>query len=318
MKTAKRILTVALALMLIFALAAPSFASDNSTAAQYTQNASGSYPAFSSDGSGTVYLTILSNKVGSNYIARYNLPVPITSSDHANTYCTAYEALLAADTYYSDLVFRWGYDPIPTGYSHSVTGVKDTTVDANNFFGISLSPIEYDKVGYMFRIEDKFPILASSDCPSGWDTSLYGPCGASLEEAYITNGQHITVYFANAMNVTNGTKYQKIHSCNYDSSTNTLTFCAMSSRSYYGSAPNYKWTIGSFTTVSSSTVDVLVNGVQYTAHYISGSNPNTYEITGITANSGTNTLIIPPTFKSVTTNYSTYNALKTTGAYCEF
>jgi len=321
-------------MMLVFALAAPAMATAGVYTASYEQNASGSYPDFSSTGSGTIYLTIMSNKVGNNYIARYNLPISITAEDHDEDgnpdYCTAYEALLAADadnTNYPELSLRWGYyNNLPTGASYALTGVKDTTV-SSDYLGISLDPIELGKIGYMFRIDDEFPILNSTNWPNNWSESTYGPCGAALEQAYITDGQYLTVYFADAKAQSEATNYLKIDGYQYLSSYNYLMLCVTGSTSYYGPAYTYKWYINDFAPLSSSaipTLSVKVNGTTKTAYYYTATQEySVYIVTNVANLLSENTVEIVPDFttrygKDSSNNPIAYQAMIYTGAYGVF
>lgn len=294
-------------MMLVFALAAPAMATAGDYNAYYVQNASGSYPDFSSTGSGTIYLTILSNKVSNKYIARYNLPIAITAGDHDEDgdpdYCTAYEALIAADndnTNYPYLSFRWGYYPdVPLGASYALTGIKDTTVDSSNYFGISLSPLDLGKVGYMFRINDKFPILANADYPSGWNTTTQGLSGADLAHAYVQDGDHITVYFADADNANDATEYIKIDTINR-TGTSIVKITMSSHATYYGPAYDYYWNLpASFSTLTSSGFSAKVNGSSATVSLVNG----VYWLTGVSLHSGTNTVEILPRFHTVASTF---------------
>ena len=296
-------------MMLVFALAAPSFAADGDDAS-YVQNSIANSPDFSATGAGTVYLTILSNSVNGNYIARFNEAISIESNDHAHDYCTVYEVLVEAHNDIPDLIFTIQSSTIPTGTSNAVVGVKDNSVSNSITFGPVLSYDYYN--GWMFRINNQFPLLNQADWPSGW-TASDGPIGASIEQAYVTNGQTITLYCADMKNSLRGTHYLMVDDCVRNG--NTLVLNLSASQSYYDASNSYYWVIDDFALVDDSVYSftVMVNGDYKFAYY---SSDGVFTISGVTDTSGTVTII--PTFNNHTSGGIAYGIPKITGATVEF
>jgi len=309
MKTAKRLITMLFVLVLIFALAAPGFATAGVATASYTQNPLDSAPTVT--GTFTVYLTILSNKIGDDYIARYDLPVSMGATGVTDTYFVS-DVLAAAQSQYSWLTIYSTTSTVLTGDSSAVTWVVDSDVSTTKQFGPVLS---YDyRNGWMFRIDDMYPLLNSADWPSG-HTSSDGPLGATIEQAYVTANNRITLYFADTANATKATNCVKIDGYQYLSQYNILLIMVSASSSYYDAGNNNYWEISDYSYLTLSSLNVKVNGAAKTATLYS---TGVYMITNVSTISGENTIEVLPQFNSHTNNGVTYGITTYTGAAGNF
>lgn len=302
-KTAKKIITLVLALALIFMLCVPGFAF--STSAKYTQVKLANAPTVT--GTFTVYLDIIGYSRDGDNIARYKLPVSMGASGVTDTYFVI-DVLLAAQSQYNWLTFYTGSYTVITGTSTAITGVKDTDV-SNTLFG--LLPI-VGRYGWMFRIDNKFPCLNSADWPSGW-TSSDGPLGATIEQAYVTANKTISLYFADAGESSAPTKFTGIGAADYDATHHTLEIDLYASNSYYADLTNY-WYIKSFAIIPDNTlVSVKVNGTTYSGY----TNDGTLTITdsALPIVTGTNEIELLPIETTYINGGVTYGVALYTGSY---
>ena len=304
MKTAKRILTVALALMLIFAMAAPSFA--------YTPPADAAYYLSTTEPSlsvgDTVYVSILSNKVGSDYISYFNIDVNIPTAGvyHVSDILN----LLQNDNRY-DLTFYTRPDEVLTGTAQYLYAVTDDNIlDLNNdpvVFGPNYP--EYDRAGWMFRINDRFPLIPSThpDWPSGYNEDAKGPIGATIDQAYVQNGNYISLYFGLAQENEQTTTDMKVVSVSNDTVNERFYFAVTESTCYYDDDYPYYWNIGAFGHPNYQSIDVVLNNTPYTAYAYGYSGNNTwYRIYNCNAASGVNILEIIPDYDTYTGTNGTY------------
>ena len=307
MKITKRLVTVVLALMLVFALAAPAMAMSD-TSASYTQVALTNAPTIT--GTFTIYLSIDSSNIYNNNtedeyeIHRYKLPVTMGTAGVTKTYYVS-DVLVEAMNDYPALSFTdsSGNEIIST--SSYVYGVTDSDVDSTISFH-PLTDINY-RNGWMFRIDGKYPILNSADWISGW-TSANGPCGAAINQAYLTqSGQTIEFYFADASSSALATKTVCIDSHSYDSSAKKLTLTFYQSNSWYDSATNY-WNINNYSVLASSSIWVKIdNGSMRT---LSTNASGQATISNITLSSGSHTITILPQYNNYINGSYTYGILK--------
>lgn len=315
MKTTKKIITLVLALALIFALAAPSFAVFGNTAC-YEQNALDNVPTIT--GTFTVYLTFISETRNGSYIGRYDLPVYMGASGVTDEYYVR-DVLLAAQSQYSDWLTLYGNAyTVLTGSSTALVGVKDSDVSSTTIFGPVLS--YSGRNGWMFRIDNKFPLLDPADWPTDPDhpendyTEEDGPLGATIEQAYVQPNQHITFYFAEASSSSSATTYMKITSLNYNSNTKKLTINVSGSSSYYDTEANgFYWHIspfGSFTAPYG--FYIIINGSSY---YLANLNSGSATLSNVSPSSGEITVEIMPLVESYSYGGVNYGITTFTGAY---
>ncbi len=308
---AKKILSLVLAMMLVFALAAPAMAYTPNNSA-YRQVAIASAPTIPANS--TVYLSIVSNEVSGSHIGRYDLPISISTADQ---YDVA-DILVLAHAQYPALTFYYDSDTVLTGASQRLYGVKDTTVSTTQIFGPN-EP-EYDKIGWMFRIDNQFPLLNSADWPSNYNEDTKGPIGATIEQAYVEAGQHIFLYFAGAQTETNATHYVKISNFAHTSGSKTVTFQLFDCYCWYDTEANdFYWHIEPYDEeLASSSFTATLNGTAVSLSYYSGC----FHIynKSITANQNY-TLVINPQYHSIQSTispYTSYSAPSYTGTGCTF
>jgi hypothetical protein len=259
MKNMRKLFGVLLAVALVFSIAGPAFAVPPSVAS-YTQVPLDEAP--SASGVFTVYLSICSNRVNGddNYIHRYDLPVSMGASGVTDTYYVT-DVLVAADSQYNWLTIYSRIDTVITGDSTYVYGVKDTDVSPTVF-----SPVtSYDYYnGWMVRIDDKYPLLNSANYPAGWTYAVNGPLGATIDQMYVTGGEHISLYFADTLNLARATEYTVVDSAFYDATYDELTMDIYGSYSYYRSG-DYYWIINDFYGLDTVDVTIKVDGNTYPA-----------------------------------------------------
>lgn len=304
---AKKIIAIVLAMMLAFALAAPSFAMSDSSAS-YTQVALANAPTIT--GTFTIYLSIDSSYISNNYteddyeIHRYRLPVTMGADGVTKTYYVS-DVLDEAMNDYPALSFTDSSGVEITETSGYVYGVIDSDVDSTISFH-PLTSINY-RNGWMFRIDGKYPLLNSANWPDGW-TSTDGPCGAAINQAYLTeSGQTVEFYFADTSSSALATKTVCVDSHSYNASTKKLTLTFYQSNSWYNSPSNY-WNINNYSALESSSVWVKIdNGYRRT---LTTDSNGQVTISNVTLSSGSHTITIVPQYNTYLIGSYTYGILK--------
>ncbi|CDA92371.1 putative uncharacterized protein [Firmicutes bacterium CAG:238] len=290
-KRIKKAFAILMALVMVFAMSTTAFAlADDS--AKYTQAAKDNAPTVT--GEFTVYLSISSNQVNGKYINDYKIPVTMGAAGVTKAYFVK-DVILAA-------MNQAGF---PYAFKSKKAGeIVDFNADSDYVYGIACTDSEgttlFEPVtdynnynGWMFRIDDRYPMLNSADWPSGW-TSAKGPCGASIEQAYVKAGQTISFYFSDTASADNATRFLKIKSKAYTEATSKLTINIKTSYSYYRDSDWY-WFVYDFTNAAAgNTMTVKVNGTSYEATTSSGK----IIIQNFTLASGTNTIEIMPIFNA--------------------
>ena len=258
MKLAKRILTAALALMLIFAMAAPSFAivsgnqPSNGGNSYYVQTNLSDYYV---NGQITVKLHVTTFKysANSNFIDRvYN--VTVGTPGVSNQLITVKQVLDKADQDNSDIAFHITSPYIGQNgtYEYFLDGIQDTT--PNTWYNAAIlykSSTAYP-CSYMFRINGMIPYYY----PSGSTTSI----GCLISDAYVTAGDTIDLYYATAQNQTWGTRVE------YVRQVSNKTFQLLDAQCYKPSN-QIDWTLTQWTPVyTDDYVDIYIDGVLTTVY----------------------------------------------------
>lgn len=286
---------ITISLIMVFTMNSSAFALGD-TAGSYIQVPLASAPKVS--GQFTVYLSISSNRVNGQYIHRYNLPVSMGASGMNKTYYVS-DVMVAAQNQYSWLTVQ--------GLSNNyINGIIDSTI-GTTVFGPVTSYDYYN--GWMFRINGKYPLLNQADWPSGW-TSTMGPCGAAINQAYVTAGQKIDFYHADTMNTTRATHSFKNDPVSY--SNGVLNTKLYSSYSYFDASNNYKWIIKNYSLVKSKTFQVMIDG-SISKTIVCDSSGNA-KVTGLSLSSGSHTIEILPQFVT----FGIYGIPKYSGAKFNF
>lgn len=215
-KYTKKLLALAMVLAMVLSLGVSAYAVAYEDGT-YVQDPLADASEHAITGTATVYLSIISDRVyDSNgayvQIERYNLPVIIGTSGVTNTYYVS-DVLYAAKQQNNWLKFysASGYEisSIPS----YLYGIKDTVESSSTVF----QPAEYDYMdvedwfededdaweayfqylcnGWMFRINNKMPLLDEADWPANY-IGVVDYCGAAITEAYVEAGDSIVLYFA--------------------------------------------------------------------------------------------------------------------------
>ncbi len=268
-----------------------------SSSASYTMVPLASAPKES--GQFTVALSIdtslTSAGSGGGYFDINSLPVTLGSSSSPATVYHVTDVLVAAAQQYPSLAFlATGGAPITSGSSYmesvSITDVGGTTYNFAPDYGYSY----YN--GWMFRIDDMFPMLNPADYPTGWDPITQGPVGAAINQAYVQRGETVDLYFADAEQASTATQYARFENASYSSG--TLTAQIKTSVAYYDVSNNFWWTVLNFVPLANTQVSVRIDGgpaSQYTTNssgYIS--------ISGLSLAAGRHSLTLRPQFFSGT------------------
>jgi hypothetical protein len=292
----KRILSIALALVLVFsAFGGAALALPGDPAASYTQVPLASAPGV--PGQFTVDLSIDTPaiSIGGSYFDVNSIPVILgnASIEEPQVYYVV-DVLVAAEQQYSQLeFFEYGTTPLSTRSSYmdnmSITS-GGTTYNFASDYGYSY----YN--GWMFRVNDKFTMLNAADYPAGWDPTTDGPVGAAINQAYVENGVTVDLYFANADQTTTATQYERFESASYSGS--TLTAQITTSVAYNDLSNNYWWTVTNFAPLASTTVSVYIDGNTANTYTLTTDSSGNISITGLTLPAGTHSLTLVPQFIS--------------------
>ncbi len=288
MKTSRKLLVLVLALAMVFACAVPAMAMSD-TGTSYLEPTS--HPV--ENNSFTVTLSIHSGKIGSgssasNAINRYFYVVNMGEDGHPGSYTVA-DVLNAADAQYNWLSFVYN------GESHHpgtfVSGVVDSSVvDANN------SPITFEPVsitdgtrtgycGWMFMVNGKYPKIDATN-------------GALINQAYVKDGDHIDLFFANSLTSTNATRRVFLEPYSY--SGGTLKLKGWSAYSYYTSSG--AWVISSsYTPITSGYFSIKIDNTIYSRQF---NNSGLVSINNI--GSGLHTITIMPKYNTFTSGSGSY------------
>lgn len=296
MKTAKRILTVALALMLIFALAAPSFAMVSANqpasggASNYIQSTSTTYQM---SGTFTVHLNIYSGQ-DAGY-GTINSTYDITMGSAGVTkYYTVKDVLdaAAASSSGTNLSFTTSTNDY---HDYYLQGVSNSNVGFNHLF--EARSLKYNYVtyycGWMFRINGMLPYYY----PSGSST----PKACLISDAYVTADDTIDLYFANVYTQSLATKVRKVV---YVTPASGSSYLQLLEAECYVPSGQTDWTLTAWAPVASQTVSIKVDGANQSV---------TTDANGVftcSVSSGTHTF----RFNTTTTQYS-YKVGSTTYYY---
>ena len=296
MKTAKRILTVALALMLIFALAAPSFALQTTGyvpvlngAPYYIQGADSLYEM---DGTFTVYLSMYTGIYDGVGPVDTVVPVTMGSTGATDVKYTVAQVLAAAQSQYSGVVFDTS-TPDPTHYHSSyLYGVEITA--SNVTVSYNALPLKYNNnyyyCGWMFRINGMIPFYTHTvDGESVTE-------GCLISDAYVTANDVIDLYYDNMYTQSLATK---AYTVKYVGKTlGTPTFQVLGTESYVNSSGE-NWTVTNWAKVTNSTMTVKIDGVSYS---VTTDSNGKFTKTGLS--SGTHTIQIQSASYSTAFSYT--------------
>lgn len=192
-KYTKKLLALAMVLAMVLSLGVSAYA-DVDTDGTYIQSAT----APTITGTATVYLSVVSDRVygtGNSYqqYTLYNEPITIGTSGITQTYYVS-DVLNAAKASKGWTFYNSNDQAISTVSSY-LYGLKPTSTSPiykpleygwEDFIDGNVEVMEYLQYccnGWMFRINNKIPLTAANT-------------GATINQAYVENGDHVFVYFA--------------------------------------------------------------------------------------------------------------------------
>ena len=254
----KKLITLLLALTMVFACAVPVMADEQTITHQdptLEQPVSSAHPT--ETGTFTVYLSVGSYSLyggSTNYvIERQYYPVTMGADGVTDKYYVS-DVLANAISQYPWLSLYYYTGTIISGTPPYVYQLSDTSVFNNYKFGHLGTTSDYN--GWMFRINGQFRLINSSEIPAGNSA----PYGASITQAYVNAGDRIDLVLCNANNDAYSTHWTLIDNITYTN--NVLNFYIVSSDSYYDS--NNDWQIGNYETADNFSCTVYVDGVAHT------------------------------------------------------
>ena len=318
MKLAKRILTAALALMLIFAMSAPGFALQTSGYVPtlnglpyYIQNTNTN--VYKVNGTFTVYLSIYSGMYDNNGPINTILPVSMGASGVFGAKYTVAQVLTAAQSQYPNVIAFDTTTPDPTHYHSSyLFGVEQTSVTPSVSYTalplVSGSQICYS--GWMFRINGMIPFYTHT---VGNETVTEG---CLITDAYVTKNDVIDLYYDNMYTQSLATKVIAI--AYLGTSNGNATFQVLGSESYCNSL-GQNWTVTNWAKVTNSTMTVIIDGVS-----TSVTTDNNGQFTTSSYSNGFHTIQFSSTMFSTAFTYNDgqtthyYNVPNYVGMYCRF
>ncbi len=257
---AKKIVSLVLAMMLVFALALPSFAIVSGNQPTYPNGASYYVQANNSDyyvnGQITVHLHVVTYKYPVNTFVDRVYNVTVGTANATNQLITV-----------ADVLTKLEQDNVGIGFSilypnnqYLLNGVHDTLNQANDWYygAILYKGSTAHACNYMFRINGMLPYYY----PSGSTT----PIGCLISDAYVTDGDTIDLYYANAykQNLATGVEFIR--------QVSNKTFQILYSKCYYTNPNNSNdWNPTAWTLpYVSEYVDIFVDGVSITV-YVDGN-----------------------------------------------
>lgn len=297
MKTSKKLLAVVLALVMILACTVTAMADDPVDPGSYVQ--SGSY---SITGTFNVTLTIQSYATSTmNPISRYSYTVDMGTAGVSDVY-TVKDVLVRAAAKYSWLSFEFGSDSAhPGAYLY---GVKDTSKSSSFLEAMIMyrnSTAYYN--GWMFRINGMIPMVDTTN-------------SALITEAYVSPGDNITIYYANADSQSTSTIFSKLVYDSANSSSTTIAYKVLVSNCYYDNSST--WTIEDYSVLpANSTVTVYVDNQTTGQSKTIDANGNiTFNVSSF--GTGTHTIWLSPTYLTYTNGSTTYYVPRRTGSLVGF
>ena len=257
-KTTKKIITLVLALALIFALCAPAFAKVPANQPSYNgvpyyiQGADSDYEM---DGIFHVYLNIYSGIYDGNGPIDTVLDVTMGSANAVDQKYTVSQVLTAAHSQYP----AYSFDVQSPYLNHESWMQGITYTNQGVSYTYEALPLHYSNIlfpcGWMFRINGMIPFYI----PSGEND----PIGCLITDAYVTADDAIDLYYDNIYTQQLATK---VYTCLYlGMDDEDATFCLLGSECYvpYGSS---NWTVSNWAKVvtgNNTTIAIKVDGQLY-------------------------------------------------------
>jgi hypothetical protein len=265
MKTTKKILTLVLALALIFALTAPSFAivSGNQPIAgddsYYVQTNTSDYYQ---SGQFTVYLSINSGKKGNSGPISRVYEVTMGSANAVDQLYTVEDVLTAAHAQNSNLIFSISSDTLPNYNNEpydTLTGVADWQVAY--FVSFDGALLKYGgssyACGWKFRINGMLPYYTHYN-----NNNVPKTEGCYISNAYVTADDVIDLYYAN---VHSGAVVTKVRKIVYETPENADPyFQLLEADCSWDGIATHDWVPSQWAPVESGTISIKYDGTSAT------------------------------------------------------
>jgi len=211
MKTTRRIITIALALAIIFAFAAPAFAQISGNLptdggdSNYVQTNLSDYYV---NGQITVHLHVTTYLDENNNYIDEIYDVTVGTANATNQLITVKDVLEEADDDNTDIAFtiEEQYVTLTNTWEYYLTEVHDTTVtpSRNYYDAVRYKGGNAYGCGYMFRINGMIPYFTHT--VNGNSKTE----GCLIGDAYVTANDTIDLYYATAQDHTWGTRVEYI------------------------------------------------------------------------------------------------------------
>ena len=272
MSKMRKLITLLLALTLIFASVVPVMAVTVDTPGYTSTSATVINGVFHVKLNIQGYATY-KNNILNGPIQRFYLDVTMGSANGSKSY-TVKDVLEAAATQYSSILdFDINSDNDHSSYLHGIEDVATSkwyVSGAMKNIDLPNKPTYY--CGWMFRINGQIPMLDSTN-------------GALINQAYIKQNDVIDVYYANPYNQNYSTKFTQVI---YD--TTASSFRLLYSDLYIPTGSS-NWTITSFAPVESEDISIVLDGVLLTDDF-STDEDGYFTIDGITSGSHTIKVVV--------------------------
>ena len=264
-KKARKLSLLLAAIFVMMIMAVPAFATvyhtDSDTAAYYTQDDNDS--SYYTSTAITVTLDIQSKRNGTaSTDTSYSKELDITLTPSSSTRYTVADLLIAANNMTGESIHFQNYDGNDLDYGSS--GSLPSYCYKAVLDGVTYAPTGlYDKNGWMFRINGKFPL--HSGIPG---STAYGE---AINTAYVKDGDVVTFYMDNPGDLFKLAYFSRIKEATYSSGVLTVT-PQVSYNFYYGNANT--WYIQNFYTSSDITCEVYssITATTPLASAVTGSN----------------------------------------------
>ncbi len=315
----KKLITLLLALTMVFACAVPSFAvTANSIPvvggdSYYLQGSASSYAVTDAI---TVHVYINSGTYQNSSSVKYG-PIDavydVTLTPTQSTTYSVEDVLYAINNSTTNTILFDMSTPDPTGSHQSwLHGVKDTSINSSFWFAASTlyngSTPYY--CGWMFRINGNIPAYIAT--VNNEEKIL----GYEIADAYVSDGDVINLYYSNIYNHNFATKSDALvltGTPTLSDNTYSATFKAMQCQCYKDEGDE-DWTLVNWSLLAGNNYEVLIDGVSYGTISTDGTT-GCFTVTGLSE--GTHTIRIATVstkvFRVGSTNFPSWKVLKEFG-----
>lgn len=254
MSKMRKLITLLLALTMVFACAVPSFATvaaNQPVSGGMSKYVQGSDSTYYVSGTFTVHLNIYSGQDSGYGTINSTYDVAMGSSDAVDELYTVEDVLDAAAASNNNLTFSISSN---TYHQSWLQGIKDSNVGYNHLF--EAKSLKYNSTtyycGWKFRINGMLPYYTPSSGTAE---------GCLISNAYVTPGDTVDLYFANVYNQTIATKVRKVV---YVTPENESPYLQLLEAECYVPSGQTDWTLTNWAPVASQNVSIKVDGVNQT------------------------------------------------------